>query len=403
MAHWIKVVAGGLLVIVGTYVVVGEQISGVSADAIINAQVLTVRSPVDGIVTLSVSGLGNFLRSGDPLGSVTDPRPDDNRLIDLQRILATARNDLTRLEENGQAMERRRFAYVGQAASYEVARVRQLDANLAEANATAEAARARLRENEAILGRARELIRGGVQSAAQYDRARAAQEVSVQELEVARNRVRSMGVELASARQGVYLGESNNDAPSTLQRARELETRIAEGEVDSAERRRRITLLETQVSEEHVRLGLFREGWLTSPTQGVLWEIMTGSGEYVRRAQDVLRMVDCSTVVVTASVRESVYNSLTPGDPVRFRMTNNGQVFDGVVTRLAGSGAETIYRNLAVGPSLEHLKRYDVTVQVPTLLNNPEYGCAIGRTGRIVFTTRPLDFGRRVMVILGLD
>jgi hypothetical protein len=61
---------------------------------------------------------------------------------------------------------------------------------------------------------------------------------------------------------------------------------------------------------------------------------------------------------------------------------------------LAGSGAETIYRNLAIAPSRQHLERYDVTLLSPALRDS-DVGCAIGRTGRVFFDARPLDFVRR--------
>jgi hypothetical protein len=73
-----------------------------------------------------------------------------------------------------------------------------------------------------------------------------------------------------------------------------------------------------------------------------------------------------------------------------------------VVARLAGSGTETIYRSLAVGPSAEHLKRFDVAVAVPALAADPELACAVGRTGRVIFAGRPLDGLRRLMSRFGL-
>lgn len=53
-----KLAAGLLLAAGGAYVIVGEQMAGISADAVINAQVVTVRAPVDGELTLQVTGWG---------------------------------------------------------------------------------------------------------------------------------------------------------------------------------------------------------------------------------------------------------------------------------------------------------------------------------------------------------
>ncbi len=401
MNRWIKVGAGVALVGAGLYVIVGEQMAGVSADAVVNAQVVTVRAPVDGAINLQVRTLGTRVAADEPLGTITDPRPDELRLTDLRQTLAHAETDLRRLEDLINALVASRTAYAQQADDYAAGRTRQVEARLAEATAALEAAQARLREADATMRRATDLNRQGIQTAVDFNRARAGFEVSGQEVEAARNRLLYLTIEAESARRGVFLGDSYNDAPSSQQRVRELDQRIGELSAEVRERNRRIAQLEAAVAEERVRLARFREARLLSPAPGVLWEIMTGSGEYVRRAQDVLRLVDCTTTLVTASVRESVYNRLKVGDAVQFRLLGDGRVFEGVVSRLAGSGAETIYRSLAVGPSAEHLKRFDVAVSVPALAADPALACAVGRTGRAVFAGRPLDTMRRLMSQFG--
>jgi multidrug resistance efflux pump len=402
MKRWLKVAAGIAIALGGLYVIVGEQMAGVSANAMVNAQVLIVRAPIDGVLTLQVRNLGTRLDANEPLGRITDPRPDELRLTDLRQTLAQTEADLRRLEDLTSALVASRAAYVQQSADYGIGRTRQVEARLAEANASLEAAQARLREAEATSRRATELARQGIQTAADFNRARAGFEISGQEVEVARNRITYLTIEAEAARRGVFLGDSYNDAPSSQQRVRELDQRIGELSAELRERNRRVTILEAAIDEERVRAARFREASIASPAPGVLWEIMTGSGEYVRRAQDLLRLVDCSTTIVTASVRESVYNRLQVGDAVQFRLLDDGRIFEGVVARLAGSGAETIYRSLAVGPSAEHLKRFDVAVAVPALAADPELACAVGRTGRVIFAGRPLDGLRRLMSRFGL-
>lgn len=402
MNRWVKVGGGLVLAGLGLYVLVGEQMAGVSANAMVNAQVVTVRAPVDGVLELRVRNLGSRVESGEPLGMVTDPRPDELRLTDQVLTLAQTEADLRRLEDLTNALVTSRAAYVQQAQDYGSGRTQQVDARLAEANASLAAAQARLREAEATSRRATDLARQGIQTAADFNRARAAFEVASQEVEVARNRITYLTIEAEAARRGVFLGDSYNDAPSSQQRVRELDQRIGELSAEVRERNRRIAILEDAIQEERVRLGRFRESTISAPAPGVLWEIMTGSGEYVRRAQDLLRLVDCSTTIVTASVRESVYNRLQVGDAVQFRLLDDGRIFDGVVARLAGAGAETVYRSLAIGPSAEHLRRFDVAINVPGLAAQPELACAVGRTGRAVFAGRPLDALRRLMTQFGL-
>ena len=398
----VKALAGFVLLGAGLYVILGEQLAGTSSSAVINAQVTVLRAPIDGQVGFAVRALGARLAASEVLATVRDERADDGRLVDLRRAADVAASDLKRLEDLVTVLQDAQEGYARQADAYGEGRVRQLEARIAETNAVLEAAGSRLREADATLRRSSDLNRTGVQTVADLGRSRSAFEVAGQEVEAARNRLRYLAIELSAARQGVFLGDSYSDSPHSQQRARELAARVAELRTDIAERRRRLELLNEQVNDERVRAARFTEVRIAAPAPSILWELVAGPGEYVRRAQDLARLVDCTTTVVTASVRESLYNQLHVGDTAQFRLLGTDRVFQGTVARLAGSGAESIYRSLAIGPSAEHLKRFDVALVFPTLAADPELACAVGRTGRVVFGSRPLDFWRRVRTETGL-
>lgn len=84
----------GVLIIAGAlWVIVSEQMAGASADAVLNAQIADVRTPISGTVRDSDIGLGARVASGVALAAVIDPVPDDMRLEDLilQRDMAHIR------------------------------------------------------------------------------------------------------------------------------------------------------------------------------------------------------------------------------------------------------------------------------------------------------------------------
>src|SRR3954454_10452183 len=95
----LKTLLGLVLAGAAAYVLVGEQLAGVSTDAVINAQVTTVRAPIDGELSLKVGTLGARLRAGELVATVTDPRPDDTRLVDIQRTVLQVTADLERLKQ----------------------------------------------------------------------------------------------------------------------------------------------------------------------------------------------------------------------------------------------------------------------------------------------------------------
>lgn len=136
---------------------------------------------------------------------------------------------------------------------------------------------------------------------------------------------------------------------------------------------------------------------LTAPVNGLIWEVLAGDNEYVERGQDIMKLMTCGSALVTLSVPDNVYARLQVGQAAQFRLNGRDTIYDGTITRMAGAGAETIYRNLAVAPSLKHLERYDVAILVPALREDPDLRCAVGQTGRVFFDTRPLDWLRQAL------
>ena len=52
------------------------------------------------------------------------------------------------------------------------------------------------------------------------------------------------------------------------------------------------------------------------------------------KARNCSPILDCSTVVVTASVSERDYNELRLGDPVRFRVSGTNREYNGTISKL---------------------------------------------------------------------
>src|SRR4029450_9441952 len=87
-----------------------------------------------------------------------------------------------------------------------------------------------------------------------------------------------------------------------------------------------------------------------APVTGRIWEMMTAPGEDVRAGQALLKLLDCSGAVVTANVKESVYNRLQLGDQASFEPSDGSPAIQGAIVNLTGaSGAPA---NLAINPDV---------------------------------------------------
>ncbi|WP_067339336.1 HlyD family secretion protein [Stappia indica] len=390
-----RLIIGFLIIAMAVFVIAGEQLAGVSADAAINARVTTLRTPISGTLRLDRRSLGASVAEGEALGAIEDPLVDSIRLNDLLREEAFTKAEIAHLRQTIAAIEASLERLQLRAENYREDRVRQLETELRSAQSQIAVAQARVEEAQAAFDRSQQLSERGVETSASFERIRAAQRVSQQELESARQKATSVEIALSSARRGTFLGDGYSDVPYSEQRQLELTLRLNELSSDLQAELARAEALERRTAAERLRVHRLTSAELTANVSGRIWEVLASDGETVQRGQDIMRLIDCDSSIVTLSVSESVYNGLQLGDPAMFRVNADGRAFEGSVTRLAGSGAETIYRNLAIAPSERHLERYDVTLLLPALRSDPELGCAVGRTGRAFFEARPLDFLRR--------
>lgn len=65
--------------------------------------------------------------------------------------------------------------------------------------------------------------------------------------------------------------------------------------------------------------------------------MLVGPGEYVNKGQDLLRVLNCSHPIVSASVDERVYNRLEVGSPATFQPLQDGKAYHGTVINLTGA------------------------------------------------------------------
>jgi multidrug resistance efflux pump len=188
-------------------------------------------------------------------------------------------------------------------------------------------------------------------------------------------------VELTALRKGIFIGDSYNDRPRSSQRADEIAQRLSEVTADIREREMHIASLGTEIAEERRRFEEIAGAELTAPVRGSVWEVMTAPGETVVRGQELMRLLDCSGVVVTATVGEAAYNRLSIGDPARFRLRGESTDHKGRIIGL--TGVATAPANLAIQPAALAKEPYRVTVAMPDLARAGQ--CDIGRTGRVTF------------------
>jgi multidrug resistance efflux pump len=358
-----------------------------SREAVINARIAIIRAPLDGVVSEYITTPGSRVTGGMSIGMVENRLADATRLAQLQGEAGDADIERASLEEQLKHLDAARTVAAGQAEAYRVGRERLLD--LQTAGARADLAAADERQHNAVNAR----IRGdalhalGFQSDEAQDKLHSAEQIARQGVISARARAEALSVEREAARNNTFLGDSYNDAPFSLQQARELALRIADTRTRLNDQLRKAAMLREQVADERIRLNTQTEAALRAPVDGQLWTIEAGSGEYARKGDDILTILDCSTVVVTASASARDYNELQLGDHVRFRVSGSDREYLGRIVKFGSSPAYAI---------LPPQGRQQIVVALFDLPANGEDRCAVGRTGEVTFEDIARSFSGRL-------
>jgi len=340
-----------------------------SVEAVVNARLIILRSPIEGRVTAV------------DLPAADNPRIDHGPVARLERQIDDLSADRHSLEARLDAARTEAAALETQLAAFRKARIAVLDADAAMLHQRIIAAEEKDTLAASDATRSQTLRATGAASSVAADRAAHAARIAAAALAELRLQHRRIAVERQALSRGVYVGESYNDRPQSAQRLDEVATRITTleaGIAADAEHQRGLRIALAQARQHAARLA---EASIAAPVKARVWEVLASPGEQVNRGQDLVRLLSCADAVVTASVSENVYNRLHAGMPARFVPRGAAKGLAGTIVNLTGMASAS--SNYAIDPTALHKEPYRVTVAVPRLAATDR--CAVGRTGRVMF------------------
>ena len=372
-----------------------------SAEAVVNAQIVTLRAPIEGAVdfTSGVPGVGTALAHGTNLLQIVNPRADLFRLNEAILGVESSLDERAQLVADLRIRRIQQQALVLQVEEFRLARIEYLTALLVvpagptigfgaeDERVPFLRARLGLPNPEGVLAD----VFGADLEAAVRDFQTSVGMVSDgivgpktlfainREISPDPDKGYAILIELDALRRGVFIGDSYNDKPSSAQRLDAIEIAQIESAlaIDIAGHGR---LIEVE-ARERAWVNQLSSAPINAPVDGRIWELLTSPGEQVVIGQELVRMLDCANPLVTAAVSEAVYNQLAVGMAANFTFREDGDPMLGHVVQLTGFAAAPA--NLAIAPSALRAESYRVTVDVPDVATGD--GCAVGRTGRVVF------------------
>jgi multidrug resistance efflux pump len=379
----IKSIIGIAVVAVVGWMPVQRLFETSSVQAVLNATIVTVRAPINGTVGGPINQLyvGKSVALGNPLVMVDNLRVDTGEVDHAAEMVAANTADLAGLRQRMGGLEELRAAAVARVETYRADRALRLTARIAEADARIAYAKADHNQVAADYSRATALVEKQIKSAAEGEELTwrlAASNARIEEAEAARA---VLGAEQDALTAGRFLGDDYNDAPRSAQRVNDIDEMLVQLRADATRLRLQLNNAQQLLMQEAEQLNPLRHATLDAPVTGRVWEVLTAPGEQIVAGQHLLSLVDCSKLLVTAAVSQSVYNSLSLGTAVEFHMDGSKVQLPGSIAQLSGVAAAG--SNFAIDPSALTQEAYRVGVAVDTRQLGDT--CPVGRTGRVVF------------------
>lgn len=379
-----------------------------SSNAVVSAYVVDVRTPIDGTIS-GLPAAGTFVKSGQVLGSIDNPRSDREHLDNLLTLQSSSASTVAALTAERAMLQSQQKALLARSNQNSAAVAARLYEQAQAADQTLAGLRFALNEANIELRRTDGLHTEGIVSDADLDLARAKQLVAKQAVEAQQTAVANYRAQSADAAHGLLAEPGDaSDVSYSRQRADEISMKLAENASALTIARGQADEASMSVQAETVREGLMRQSEVRAPIQGYLWKINATDGEGVPSGSSVLSLVNCNQQFVLVQVPQDRVPEIAINHQARIRLSGETEERTGTVAAISGDVLKLPNSKLAALPFQESSQQMaTVTVRLeeksghkgmPDAAHSVRQGeatCVVGRAARVLIPTYSAAPGSR--------
>jgi len=382
-----RIVIGVVVICLALWAFVPGMIYPISSNAIVNAQVMTIRAPIQGEVTKIPSAETLAIKKGDIIARIEDSRIDRSKLAALMADRATLHETILALEQEVKELEHFLTRLEKSGKAYYQSVNKHYQVMKAEKEAKLVAQQAILKDSQSKLARQAALFSKGLTTKAQLDAALRDDAVAHADLVVIEREIERVKVELDGAKEGVYFGDGFNNVPYSQQRSDEIELRQQTIISKLRDANIRVREIARQIKVEEERLAHISESELIAPNNGRIWVRLVGEGEHVTAGTPMLQIADLSRLFLIVSLDERYFDDVTIGDSASIDLIGSPYDFHGRVERLQGRKSTLPESMLAVAQP--NTDKNDFLVFVNLNINgfkdDSEIFNQVGRRAKVTF------------------
>lgn len=353
-----------------------------SAQAVINARTVEIRSPIDGTISYYPNAyIGAHVLPGQGLLVINNDHADRGALDAVARELAQLKAERVNLSDRIVIASEEREALLQAEKAYQAARLKQILYRQEQVLAQISAAKARELAAKGSFERTKWLADRGLATPAHLDVKRQDSVVALRMVAQSESQLAEIKVEYEAALKGIRLTDDHNTHTSNKTRAERLAFEIRDLQSDLNKHDNLIATLSRDLEREQEFYADAVNRLVTTPISGQIWAVLTASEEFVKRGQPLLNVLDCSQAVISASVSEATYNDLNIGDKATFRSSSDLREYTGRIVKMHGLASPN--SNLAIKPTVLRNEPFHVTVSAKEIARLDE--CTVGQTGVVRF------------------
>jgi multidrug resistance efflux pump len=367
-----------------------EQVwTSTSLEGTVTSPLITIRSPMDGVVTPYATTIGATVHPHEALFVIKAHQLDIRLRAELEAKLAAAQQQTLVIDRKIAELSTLRTQLQTRHQLHREATLARLEALTGETTADLNRAKAGLERTQRELSRANTLSANGLIAQATVDDAVLAGQQARFDVERFTASLKRLHVERAAAKNGVLLGEGYGDAPYSQQRIDELATRLIEAKAERDSIQQTHEELASRLGEEQRREEQLRTYTVHAPITGLVWNLHIAADGVVARHSPLADVVDCRRAVVEATVPERRYDEVQIGETVHVKLLGNREKIPGTIHAVRGQSAVVNRESLAAWLT-PHRTTEAMTVSVaidPEALQQVSLGvCQIGRSAKVYFT-----------------
>jgi multidrug resistance efflux pump len=368
-----------------------QVLTPTSLEGTVTSPLITIRSPIDGIVTANSTKIGAQVDQYTPLFVIESHRLDNRLRVELEAKLVASAQQILVIDRKIVELSTLRNQLQERSNVHRVATLARIGDEIGGTTAQLHSAKAVIERRQVELSRAKNLSVDGSVSQATLDDAVLASQQSRFDVERLTASVKRLNVERTAAKQGVLLGEGYSDAPYSQQRIDEISVRVIELHAERENLGNTRQEIARRLGEEQQREDNIRMHVMNSPINGIVWNLYIASGVVVAHNTPLAEVVDCHRGFVEALIPEGRYDDVQIGEKVQVKLRGNSHKIAGTIHSVRGQSA-VVNRDSLAARLTPHRTTETMTVSVamdPDALQQVSKGvCQIGRSAKVYFAEK---------------